>query len=168
MTVVEVPEGAKFCGATVFCPHPTKGTSLYVSRRGSPEKLGGVPGGKVDPGETYEQTAEREFFEETGYRLARLSPAELFHGFANKSGAYCYVFLGALSEEDWERIPEAFEGPEGLVVRVAPWEGLEDGAECEFADFNRQLFSHIRQSKEAQGLFIEMGLEHPLKLILQQ
>jgi 8-oxo-dGTP pyrophosphatase MutT (NUDIX family) len=155
---VSVPEGAKFCGATIFCPHPVTGECLYVSRRGLPERLGGVPGGKVDPGETYAEAAMREFFEETSFKVSALSEV-IFSGIALKSGAYCHVFLGTLSDADWQRIEREYVGPEGLVVRLAPWERLMEPEECEFAEYNVRFFKHLQSNEDAKRAFKAFGLE---------
>lgn len=49
--------------------HNDKGQVLLVNRRDSTEV--GLPGGKVDPGETVWQAAIRELFEETGIQIPR-------------------------------------------------------------------------------------------------
>lgn len=50
-----------------------KNEILLASRRNSTTKFG-MPGGKIEEGETPEECAIRETFEETGYRINALTP----------------------------------------------------------------------------------------------
>jgi len=162
-----------FVGATVFCPHPKQGVCIFVSRRGAPEDLGGIPGGKLDPEETPSAAAHREFQEETGFQLSGLSPEPLFTSVARETNALCHAFLGRLSPDDWAALitkagETGYAGPEGLVVRVAPWRMMMDEDQVAFADFNCRFFQHIRASASSQDLFEALGLGHIYADILKQ
>lgn len=52
---------------------------LLLLRHGHTRKWT-LPGGSLEPGETFAQTAARELFEETGLAAARLEPLELYAG----------------------------------------------------------------------------------------
>ncbi|WP_309572194.1 NUDIX domain-containing protein [Deinococcus sp.] len=52
---------------------------LLLLRHGHTRKWT-LPGGGLEPGESFEQTAARELFEETGLTAARLEPLEMFAG----------------------------------------------------------------------------------------
>ncbi len=56
-------------------PFLDRNTVLMTKQRHveKPEPFWDVPGGRVDPGETFEQTVIRELQEETGYRAGRLA-----------------------------------------------------------------------------------------------
>lgn len=162
-----------FVGATVFCPHPEQGVCIFVARRGSPDKLGGIPGGKLDPDETPSAAAHREFQEETGFKLSGLSPVPLFTSIAQETNALCHAFLGQLSPDDWAALiakagEGGYAGPEGLMVRVAPWRMMMDEGQVAFADFNRQFFKHIRASESSQEHFEALGLDRIYADILKQ
>jgi ADP-ribose pyrophosphatase len=76
-----------------------------------------VPAGTIDPGETPEQTAQRELLEETGYRAGRIIRIRDW-----------YVSPGFMTErmtlflcEDLEPGPAAHEPDERLQTVIVPW-----------------------------------------------
>lgn len=89
LTDVELPDGTRFDHHVVRLPHPAVGVIVNEAERGVlllrrhrfiTDTWGWeIPAGRVDPGETLEEAAERESIEETGWR-----PLELKHlGFSH-------------------------------------------------------------------------------------
>jgi 8-oxo-dGTP pyrophosphatase MutT (NUDIX family) len=79
LTEVELPDGTRFDHHVVRLPHPAVGTIVHDAERGGVLLLRRhrfvtdtwgweIPAGRVDPGESLEQAAEREAVEETGWR----------------------------------------------------------------------------------------------------
>lgn len=62
-------QGQKFAACCLIVADD--GKVLAVSRRDDPTAFG-MPGGKVDPGETPEEAARRELFEETGLTAGKM------------------------------------------------------------------------------------------------
>lgn len=107
------------------------GRVLAVSRCDDPTMFG-LPGGKVDAGETPEQAAIRELREETG--LSGADPRLILvqtdaHGYETSTFA-CKVN------------GEINTGEEGLVRWVEPVV-LLDPSSSPFVDYNRQLFKRL-------------------------
>ncbi|HEY1133502.1 MAG TPA: NUDIX domain-containing protein [Nocardioides sp.] len=68
------------------CLSDDAGRVLTVRKRGTERFM--LPGGKIEPGETPEQTAVREIAEEIGVGLRDLAPLGVFEGeAANEPGA---------------------------------------------------------------------------------
>jgi 8-oxo-dGTP pyrophosphatase MutT (NUDIX family) len=76
---VELPDGTRFDHHVVRLPHPAVGTIVHAPEHGGVLLLRRhrfvtdtwgweIPAGRVDPGESLEQAAEREAVEETGWR----------------------------------------------------------------------------------------------------
>lgn len=68
----------------------TDGRILAVSRKHDPNDFG-LPGGKVDPGETPWEAARRECMEETGLEVTAMNQ-EPFHDEPDDNGYRCITF----------------------------------------------------------------------------
>jgi len=114
------------------------GLILAVSRKNNPNDFG-LPGGKVDPGETSDQALVREILEETGLEVV----------------AYEGIF------EDRDRV-EGGEPRPCKAFRVLSWKGELKTKEAgvvkwvkpsvitdpstSFHEYNTKLFSHLEKS----------------------
>jgi 8-oxo-dGTP pyrophosphatase MutT (NUDIX family) len=110
------------------------GKFLAVSRKDDPTDFG-LPGGKVDPGETDEQAARRELQEETGleagdirFLYGGVCPGGKKDGIAYWTTTYVGDFEGEIHTEE-----------EGVVKWVEP-EVLLRGS---FGEYNRRLFDTL-------------------------
>ena len=114
---------------------------LAISRKNNHEDLG-LPGGKIDPGETPEQALARECLEEIGVRLKQFGPIfDHLDRIEGNERRPCRCF----AVSTWEGDPESKEGAK--VVWVEPARLLEPS--CSFRDYNRALFKHIGVLKES-------------------
>jgi 8-oxo-dGTP pyrophosphatase MutT (NUDIX family) len=108
------------------------GKVLAVSRRDDPTMFG-LPGGKVDPGETPEQAAYRELEEETGLKASNLK--HVFTRHADDDGFTTFTFTGKVSGN----IASDEEG----VIRWVSIDVLCDPKTSPFAPYNQRLFNMI-------------------------
>ena len=104
------------------------GHALAVSRKNDPSAFG-LPGGKVDPGETPEQAAARELQEETGLVATKLS-----HVFTHQEddGFTTYTFACEVEGE--------INTPESGVIRWVKPSVLFNGP---FGTYNKQLWAKL-------------------------
>lgn len=157
-------ERYKFQGAIVFVADKSSNQCVFVSRKSSPQFLGGMAGGKIEAHETFRQAAQREFMEETGFALSALSSEPIFSSKVYESNSFCQVFLGCVDDEHfWDRLKASkngFIGPEGLIVRAAEWHRLMDYGECEFAHFNNRFLREIARDANMRGIFEQFQLNN--------
>jgi 8-oxo-dGTP pyrophosphatase MutT (NUDIX family) len=103
-------------------------TILAVSRKNNPSDFG-LPGGKVDPGESFKQAAARELQEETGLYATSLN---MVFKAKDKSGYVTATFATEVSGE--------VDTDETGVVRWVKPADLLNGM---FADYNKALFTRL-------------------------
>jgi ADP-ribose pyrophosphatase len=115
-------------GAAVLLPLTDDGRVVLIRqfRYAAGETMLEVPAGTIDPGETPEETAERELVEETGYHPRRLEKLAEFFPSPGILAECMHLFL-ATELEKRDASPEA---DESLELVELPWEralALEPG-----------------------------------------
>lgn len=111
------------------------GNVLSVSRKDDPNDVG-LPGGKVEPGETPIEAAIRELYEETGYKIIDARYAQLVYHAEDGAGKLAVTYtipVGAL-----KKVNEPTE--KGVVEWLNP-SVLAKGKT--FGEYNRGLFKTI-------------------------
>lgn len=121
------------------------GQVLAVSRKDDPTKFG-LPGGKVDPGESDIEAAQRELREETGIHVSFISLRKVFEDTDDfEYWTTCYYACLLYPPE----IGEKASGESGEVKWVDK-EVLTSGI---FGTFNTKLFDTLDRLKSEECLF---------------
>lgn len=147
---VELPDGTRFDHHVVRVPHDASATIVHDAERGIlamwrhrfvTDSWGWeIPAGKVDPGETPVQAAERETLEETGWQPGPLSHLFSYHPSNGLSDQSFHVFHATeathigdpvdvteaervewLSLDDVRRLVRAGEMGDGLSLTAVCW-----------------------------------------------
>lgn len=125
-------------GATLILVAPS-GKILGVTRPGTDDDWG-LPGGKIEEGETPEQTALRECEEESGWRVL---PQDLvrdpkpFISIKTQTGRAAVAFLSreiprlGVKSESGDRIRHEWLKPEVFLEK-----------QCTYREYNRAAFEH--------------------------
>lgn len=133
-------EVAAHPGASVIVAHD--GESVYLVEQPrevvGAEALLELPAGKIDPGETPEQTAARELVEEIGRRPGTLEHLATVYASPGFSDETFHLFLATDLTEDEAGADEE----ERITVRAVPLAGL-DG-----------LLAEVRDAKTLIGLLL--------------
>ena len=123
---VRLPNGAegtreyiKHPGASAVIPLMPDGRVLVVSQFRYPAGATFIefPAGKIDAGETAEQTAVRELIEETGWRAGQIAHLTTVHNALGYSDEHIELFLAKDLEQDVQRLDvEEFVEPEVVTL----------------------------------------------------
>lgn len=126
--------------ACVAMLSPNQNMIIMVTRKNN--HLLGLPGGKVDPGETPLEAAIRETFEETGISLVINDTIQEHPIHVGIEGNFeVYTFIAKVPEN------QSFQQKEHKVKTVSiPVSSMYDCNITEFPEYNRQLFLKIKET----------------------
>ena len=125
--------------------HDINGKLIVVSRKDNHSDLG-MPGGKIEPGESAYYAIERECAEELGVDYLSADMQVLYVGHCGIHSTVCFVLRDSRNgcEIRDERIMEDFVNKEGaLVTRVDSLKDIATPGQSSFAHFNLDVIAHM-------------------------
>jgi ADP-ribose pyrophosphatase len=154
---IELPDGRRFTlavlqhpGACAVVPVLADGRVVMLRqyRYAVHQTLWEVPAGKLDPGESLEQCAQRELEEETGYRAGRLIPL----GSIVTTPGFCDERIHLFLARDLSAGTQALADNESLECTLLPFaEALEMAENAEISDAKTAIaILRARRHLEAQ------------------
>lgn len=130
------------------------GKFLGASRRGEPNNMNLV-GGKVDPGETVEVAAHREFLEETGINLSPENFQKVFsEPCLGETNYETTAFLVYQNQDSAAlQIPEVPDSPEkGIEIKWITWDELLNPSNS-FYSYNLNLYNKVKNMLKQHWTF---------------
>ena len=119
-----------------------RGEHVLLQRRGD-DGTWGLPGGRLEPGETLEQAARRELREETGLVAGRLDLLDVYSGpdfvVSYPDGYQAFVVGATYGTDDVLGRPRPDEDGETVELDWFPASGLPSHVNA----FNRRLLARI-------------------------
>lgn len=122
---------------------------VAVSRKTNHNDFG-LPGGKIDPGETPEEACAREVWEETGVKVIRMR--QVYEDLCRVENGESRPARTYLIEE-WEGQPQATK-ENAVVTLLDPKQLMNPGNT--FCTYNYNLFNHL--SKTGQYPILQSGV----------
>jgi len=136
--------------AGILLVRKSDGKVLTASRRNQYDRIG-IPGGKVDPGETTQEACFREVFEETGIKLTEEDVEFAYVRPCQGDVDYEMHTYLCFAENISPRadFTEPFQVEKGILIRWATWEELT-AEHNPFFRYNTGLYVHVKDKLEAE------------------